>query len=195
MKTMFLTKRCLVPALLAIVFCAPMHANAEIIDFEDSPYDDHEYGASYSTTGFLFEGYSSNENKGIRIWSLPGSKGIINIYGGGTIVMTQENGQPFSVLSLDIGASNVRTVQFTGMRADLSSVTQNVTTLGNDYQLSTEVLNGFDNLLSLTWNNHSNSVDNIVVDTGVPEPSAFALLAVGLLGIGGYATRKHRQRT
>ena len=54
------------------------------------------------------------------------------------------------------------------------------------------------NWLGTDWNPFAGDIDYVRIYQGVvapvPEPSTLALLAVGLLSIGGYASRKRRQR-
>lgn len=171
--------------------------NAAFIDFEESPNDFNLYGASHTSQGFLFEGWKSGTSGttgSIRVTSqMTGNKGIINSWGNGMIRMQQTNGETFNVQSLDVGASTIKNVTFTGVFSDGLTISQTVSTLGNSYEFFHATFSGFQNLVSLQWNRESNLVDNISVSTSaVPIPAAVWLFGSGLIGLIGVARKKSR---
>jgi len=189
MKKLF----CGVAAMAMLVGCAGA-ASAQAVDFEDNPTDTSFY--PLVSDGFSFQGLN------IYTWTNgPNSANGTNnmIFSGFPILMTKVGGGTFSVANLDAGqswyASNQgATLDLTGTRADSSTVTAS---LGLDFMFQNYALNGFDNLVSLSFSTTSNgyvAIDNIngAATAAVPEPASWALM-LGGFGLVGGAMRSRRK--
>jgi len=184
---------CGVAAMAMLVGCAGA-ASAQAVDFEDNATDTSFY--PLVSDGFSFQGLN------IYTWTNgPNSANGTNnlIFSGFPILMTKVGGGTFSVANLDAGqswyASNQgATLDLTGTRADSSTVTAS---LGLDFMFQTYALNGFDNLVSLSFSTTSNgyvAIDNIngAATAAVPEPASWALM-LGGFGLVGGAMRSRRK--
>jgi len=184
---------CGVAAMAMLVGCAGAAA-AQAVDFEDNPSNTAFY--PLVSDGFSFEGilvYSWTDGP----YSANGTNNLI--FSGFPVVMTKVGGGTFSVGNLDAGLSwyasgQGATLDLVGTRADSSTVTAS---LGLDYMFQSYALNGFDDLVSLSFSTTSNgyvALDNINgADTGaVPEPASWALM-LGGFGLVGGAMRSRRK--
>jgi hypothetical protein len=108
------------------------------------------------------------------------------------VELTQTNGQPFSLVSIDLARlfpfDPAPTVTFTGTQVGGGTVSESftVTTPVGVRQFQTFDFTGFTNLIAVTWGqpappDGANQFTDILIQTGaVPEPSALILLALGL---------------
>jgi hypothetical protein len=196
----------LVGATLAIL--APFQAaQAVIIDFESLEQNNgtiNSVGFSYTEDGFTLDNLSLPfpfSVFGTQGSSFPGSTALFNNTINGITRLTQNAGGLFDINSIQLTSLNGDesvTVNFTGTKADSSTVTQSFTT---DSILSTLETFTFDSsftdLVSVEWLQISpfHQFDNINVTPSngetVPEPSAMlGLLSLGLLGIGAKLKQK-----
>ena len=93
-----------------------------------------------------------------------------------TISVTQDNGQPFNLFSIDLApwfqSVFTPTVSFTGNKTDGTTVQQSFT-IGGQLQFQTVTFTGFTNLLSVQWgftgtNDYHQFTNIVIAGAGVP---------------------------
>jgi hypothetical protein len=180
------------------VVVQPDHpSGSTILTFEEvPPYFENKI----STQGYKF---TSAGNCCAYAWSQDPtpSNGFENvIYTQHDETMRAVDGSLFSVSSFDAAIGSYAKyseylLALTGIRADGSQVTTNIT-IGGSYQ--SYALNGFDNLSALTFSHPTNDrgmyvkLDNIAVSAAVPEPSTWALMLLGFGAVGASLRRRRR---
>jgi hypothetical protein len=211
----------------ALAFCAS--SQAAVINFNNlagtnmanntyvyNGYSNHLtefYNKNGATDGFNFRANNPNVNYNWEYFIQSGYGGggdaagtayngtdMLMAYGG--IVMSSQNGSPFSVSQIDVVGwdGNQSIATFLGTRVDNSTIsyTVNLNTTGNWIKQSgndftTFALNGFTGLksLNITGNNSYAyiAVDNITVNA-VPEPGSLAIVGLGLGALGFVLRRK-----
>ena len=98
----------------------------------------------------------------------------------GTIILSREDGNPFSISSIDLDAIEVvaatAILRFTGTFQGGGTITVDHETDSTAASMETFNFSGFDNLVSLSWVNIQDIAhfDNITV---VPEPGIFVAVA------------------
>jgi hypothetical protein len=176
--------------------------------------------ATYASQGYVFG--CVNADLGTPCSSLttvaPGSAGytgspaLFNNNAVGITTLARQDGAAFNLLSLAMApftsnAANLGPVVFEGRLAGGGTVVQTFTLSGAAGVLTTFTFSSeFRNLLSVRYRGRDfapaftgivPSVDNVVVQqfvptAVVPEPGTWALVAAGLAGVGGMATRRRR---
>jgi hypothetical protein len=121
------------------------------------------------------------------------------------IELTQTDGQPFSLVSIDLARNfpfdPAPTVDFTGVKADGSTVMESftVTVPVGTAAFQTFDFTGFTDLKSVSWGQPQLSdglhqFSRIVIASAVPEPSVTYLFAVGLSFAVATNARRRRGR-
>ncbi len=173
-------------------------------------------GSTFEEDGFRVSGSSLAYFTSSSDDSISGAPSLFENTFDGQVTLTQLNGNPFSINSIDLaeyGQNFTPTVTFTGIKANGSVVTDSFTLDGSFPQFS---LNGrsetflfssvFTNLVSVSWNQGSQApfnsprnfhqFDNIVVDgaaiSTVPLPSASWILLSGMMGYAPFLRRRTR---
>ncbi len=195
---------------LALPILAVAPANAVVMNFESLAVNDasvHLQGSTYTESGFNVSSSTGQtfSSFGTQRSEYPGSTAL-TLFGdvGSTLVrLTQVGGGAFDLSSIDLAdyfnQGLQRTVNFTGTKADNSTVTQSVA-LDNLPGLQTLNFSGFTNLAKVEWNTTSSSgaqdsaqFDNINVSAAstaaVPEPFTI----IGTV-IGGTAAVRMRRK-
>jgi len=195
-------KNCTIVAIAGLAFAGA--ANAQVImDFQDLESTGGSFtdvGTSYSANGYTI---TQGANEPFTLKSAhtdngtfyQGSTMLFNDTVDGLITLTQDNGNPFSMASIDIAALFVNggnpVFTFTGNLNGGGQVFANFagSNGGNGPETFDFTGLGFTNLDSLQWTQSSQSAfhqfDNITI---VPAPGAFALL-----GLGGLAAARRRR--
>ena len=195
-------------ALLALTGAAQAQTT---LDFEALPNPSNGFftnqGVSITEDGFTLTALPPNQYGFASLapntnLNYTGSVALFNNTIGGVTRLTQDNGNPFTLNSIDLAnlfLQPVRpggdSVDFTGDVQGGGIVTQSFTLATSD-ALQTFAFNAsFTNLLSVSFTQDGllNQFDNIVVNGGtpVPEPGSVALL-VGA-GIGGMILKRRRK--
>lgn len=195
-------KNCTIVAIAGLALAGA--ANAQVVmDFEGlantgGGFDEH--GQSYSNNGYTI---SQDPNDAFPLTTAhtdnatfyQGSTMMFNNTVDGLLRLTQDNGNPFSIASIDIAALFVGggnpSFTFVGNLNGGGQVFANYagTNGGNGGETFDFTGLGFDNLDSLEWTQSGQTAfhqfDNITI---VPAPGAFALL-----GLGGLAAARRRR--
>jgi len=151
---------------------APVIMDFQALEHADANID--YTGASYYENGFLLWNESGNATLatfGTLESRYPGSTALFNNEANGTTGLTQADGSPFNIHSIDISNLNNTgpvTVKFVGTRPDGFQVSKTVKTSGAPNKLETFQLPGFTNLVVVKWTQDSpyHQFDNIVITRG-----------------------------
>ena len=216
MPTRFLVRHAL--ALAALACLAHSHAaHADVVldfDFLPNPNGTTVFstsqGHSVTQNGFTVTDtsnanglFSATPNAGNGGGNYTGSVALRNGAIAGITTLTQNNGNPFTLNSIDIAnlalQSNFSggvTVTFTGNKQGGGTVTQSYKHGANDSLETVTFGNLFTNLLSVSLDQVSpyNQFDNIHV-TAVPEASTLVALPVLLATLSAGLIRKRRSRS
>ncbi len=166
-------------------------------------------GFTLTDTGSTFGGLHSVSPDGASgsggSYNYTGSVALFNGADGGADTLTQDNSNPFRILSIDIANLVLQssspggvTVQFTGTLAGGGTVTQSFTHAANDSLTTVTFDSSFSNLNAFTISQGGlfNQYDNIVIAGpaagNTPEPGSVALLSV--MATCGLALRRYRRR-
>jgi len=200
-------------AVLGLTIIPWVHADSVVIDFESLMVNDavtiHTiFGSTYSEDGFTLTTGGSLRFFGNLDSRFSGSTALFNGVPNGITELTQTNGNPFTLTSIDLAelnGSNVASVTFLGNLFGGGTVTQTFTLDGMAFGAETfSFSNVFTNLTSVTWVQERpfHQFDNIGIDyngiyleakdlASTPEPATLTLLGIGLLG-GGVARFRKR---
>ena len=188
-------------------------AQAVVINFESlTPRITTVVPSPYTESGFTLSdpalpGFTRNEFAvvGTQEANYTGSSAFYNNSIRATTRLAQVGNGAFTLLSIDVadlfnsGLGDPTLINFTGVRADNSTVTQSFTTDRNR-GLETISFNNFTNLVSVDWNpapTSSFQFDNInVVGNSVPAPSTAVpepFTVLGTLFSAGYGIALKRK--
>lgn len=200
--------RLLVLALLCAISSAA-HASDVVLDFKDVAIPGGTNSAPffvYDAKGFSLTAVNPPSGfltgfvvNGPKSSSWAGAIGVVASAPAGPpsnfIQLVPDDNQPFAVLSIDLArdvlSDPAPTVTFTGVRPDLTTVTESftVSTPSGVRAFQTFAFTGFSNLISLNWEQPDpaegmHQFSNIHLQT-VPEPSvlSFAVAAVLILAL------------
>jgi hypothetical protein len=173
---------------------------AGVITFEDLAHADNstvDYGAVYSSGGFIFTNTATEEESGFppslaTLGTLApgfsGSTSLLNDNFWGLTVLTRDDGRAFSLNSIVLAAlfpvEDVFNVEFVGRRSGGGTVSTSFTVNAAEGR-QTFTFSGFDGLDSVAWAQtlSPHQFDDVNVEP-VPEPAAAGLAAVGLAVLG-----------
>jgi hypothetical protein len=194
-----------VTSFLALPILAVAPANAVVINFESLALNNNSFtlqGTTYTESGFTLTSLSGRGfiSTGTQRSSYTGSTTLFEDQGIALTRLTKVGGGAFDLSSIDLAdftnGGSQPTVNFTGTRADNSTVTQSLT-LDNFPGVQTLNFSGFTNLAKVEWNNtgsFSAQFDNINVSaastgtTAVPEP--FTIIGTVIGGTAAVRMRK-----
>ena len=208
--------------LMAALVClpgAPVRGGDIVLNFSDvppgtlvvsSPYMSQGFSLTSTSGGFVFNSPDTGNGSSQPIGNNPyyaGANGLA-AFSPATIILTQTNGDPFSLLSIDLARNfefdPAPTVSFTGTLAGGGTVSETfmVTTPPppSPPSFQTFEFTGFTNVTSVSWDQPVftqglHQFTNIHLSTGaVPEPAALTLLALGIPLALAYTYHFRRRR-
>jgi hypothetical protein len=193
----------------------PVHGGV-VLNFNDvapgtlslfNPYMSQGFSLTSTSGGFVFDSPDTGNGSSQTVGNNPfyaGANGLA-AFAPATITLTQDNGNPFSLASIDLARNfdfdPAPTVTFTGTLSGGGTVTETFTVTepaGFPQTFTTFDFTGFTNLTSVSWDQPDpaaglHQFTNIVIPTAaVPEPSALTLLALGLPLALAYTSRARR---
>ncbi len=203
-------------AIVLVGAVAPAHAGYTVLDFSDvpsgtlavfNPYQSQGFTLTSSSGGFVFNspdtGNGSPQVPGNNPY-YAGENGLA-AFAPATITLTQTNGHPFNLLSIDLARNfewdPAPTVTFTGTLQSGGTVTETVTVttpVGPPAAFQTFPLTGFTDLTSVSWDQPVfteglNQFTDITLSS-VPEPSSLVLAGVGALSLAFPSLARQRRR-
>jgi len=217
--------RAIPKALLIMVVLSTMlagtPAKAVLLNFQDIPIPGGTDSAPFFTytnsgftltainppTGFLsgFQAHGPNSiffAGAIGVTAFPPASGPDNV-----INLIQDNGDPFSLLSIDLARNfafdPAPSVTFTGTRSGGDIVTETFTVtipVGTSAFQSFDFA-GFTDLESVTWEqpvlaaglHQFTNIELVAAPAAVPEPSIWLLVATGLVILAAFGLRRQRR--
>ncbi len=201
--------------ILILILFLPLLSNLQAAtigfnELESNIPGGHFVGYTYEEQGFMFEHGSSTQNNAFITWSngtslYTGSASLFNNTHRGETILSQQQNNPFSILSIDLAPYDLNlstgdyiqseSVLFTGTKAD-STIVQQTFNLGTSInEMSTFTFNSeFSDLMSISWNQGSilgtrHQFDNIIVQA-VPIPGALLLFITGILSFSCFIKKK-----
>ena len=175
-------------------------------------------GPTFDEDGFRVSGSSLAYFTSSSDESIGSSPSLFENTFDGQVTLTQLNGNPFSIYSIDLaefGQNYTPTVTFTGARVDGSIVMDSFILDGSFPQFSLDgrsetfqFSSEFTNLVSVSWNQGAQAplnsprnfhqFDNIVVEavatSAVPLPAASWMLLSGMMGCMPFLRRRIKHR-
>jgi VCBS repeat-containing protein len=152
-----------------------------LFDFNELASTNDQLIGPYDKNGFTFTTDANSSTKFYVFGSsnnvrYAGSPALSSEWAPVNIILTQDNGQPFSMVSIDLApywnSVYIPTVTFTGTHADGTTVQQSFT-LTTDLVFQHFTFTGFTNLSKVTWRfsnfNDYHQFDNVLVATGGPQ--------------------------
>jgi hypothetical protein len=197
-----------ITSFLALPILAVAPAQAAVMNFESLALNDnavHNAGSTYTESGFTLS-YSGSVGLlyyGTQYRSYQGSTALFPYSVNNLISLTKVGGGAFDLASIDLtdftgGNGTQNTIfNFTGTRADNSTVNQSVT-VDDLSGFQTFNFSGFNNLAKVEWRSNSGGgstpqFDNINVSaagtTSVPEP--FTIIGTVIGGTAAVRMRKN----
>lgn len=215
LKTISKTLLVAVAALPIAAFAGPIDINFSSLSQPGGSYN--SVGASVTQQGFTIAG-TSLYTWGASSPSLPSlnvaDTSLFDFYAGNGDQLTAAGNAPYTLNSIGlapliVGGSGTFDVTFTGTFADSTTINQTFTVNDSPDALQTFDFSGFNNVVSVSFTQGSNSgffaaqntayqFDNIDVTpagsgsgpSDTPEPSSFLLLGTGVLALLGKMRRK-----
>ena len=174
-------------ALIAAVGLAPVSANAAVYDFDFSTTD-----SLFTATGSITTAGAPDAVGGYDILSISGT---LSGPGGGTIALVPNPAQPYPTYTASFGYDNVyypgaaQLVDLTGILFTAGGYDYNLFSYGSAYYLSSNNPAGvYSPGEAITFS------DPVQSATAAPEPSTWAMMLLGLAGLGLAARRQARGR-
>lgn len=174
-------------ALIAALGFAPAGAHAAIYDFDFSTTD-----SLFTATGSITTADTLDAVGGYDILSISGT---LSGPGGGTIALEPNPSQPFPTYTANFGYDNVyfpgaaEEVDLTGILFSAGGYDYNLYAYGSSYYLLSDNPAGVSSPgEAITFS------DPIQSATAAPEPSTWAMMLIGLAGLGLAARRQARGR-
>ncbi|MGD9947567.1 MAG: PEP-CTERM sorting domain-containing protein [Desulfobulbus sp.] len=205
-------KRVKICSLALFLICGvSMASQAAVIDFESLAHDDADitdHGATYEEDGYIIKNLATEEVSdfppslatfGVQADGYTGSTALFNDNYQGVTWMTSTDSILFSLASIDLSeladhAGETDTVTFYGLASSGDIVSQSFTLDGIFGMQTFSFSSDFTNLAAAWWKqtDYFMQFDNIAT-SAVPEPSAFLLFGVGLVGLSA-ATKSRKMK-
>lgn len=173
-------------ALIAAVGLVSVSANAATYDFDFSTAD-----SLFTATGSITTANTLDAVGGYDVLSMSGT---LSGPGGGTVTLVLNPSQPFPTYTADFGYDNVyfpsaaAEVDLTGILFSAGSYDYNLYSYGSTYYLLSDNPAGI-----YVYGEPITFRDPIQTAANAPEPSTWAMMLLGFVGLGFAARRRARR--